>query len=108
MILIIYLKGLSKTWKINSEDSNYMKYHNNKIRTNTFIDLYLDKESKINLSNYNTTIQTINKNNINTDLSLIKNFETNLSNHSNKNQYFNYYRNNGSSYDYGCLRRRNV
>ena len=83
-------KDINEFWKINSEDSNYMKYHNNKIRTNTFIDLYLDKESKINLSNYNTTIQTINKNNINTDLSLIKNFETNLSNHSNKNQYFNY------------------
>ena len=80
----------NKLWKIKSEDSNFVKYFNKKIGANTFIDIMLDnKESKFNLSNYNSTLQTNNK--YNTDLSLAQNnFDTNLSNTSNTNQYFNY------------------
>lgn len=65
---------------------------NNKIGTNTILDIYHDKDSFVNFSNYNTTLQTNYKNNLNTDFSQMQNnLESNLSNNnSNAPEYFNY------------------
>ena len=84
----------SNLWRLDRNFSNNMNTKsktNNKISTNTFIDIYHDKENLNNFSKYNTTIQT-NKMNVNTDLSNAPNFyDTNLSNNnSNTQEYFNY------------------
>ena len=68
-------------WRSAQNTSNMLSTNTNKkIGANTILDIYHDKESFINFSNYNSTLHT-NKNNINTDLSHMQiNYETNLSN----------------------------
>ena len=80
-------------WRIDRNSSNIINSHTkNKISTNTILDIYHDKDSFINFSNYNSTLQTNNRNNINTDISQIQNnFESILSNNnSNVPELYNY------------------
>ena len=71
-------------WRIEKNKNNYLNKkikYNNKITTNTFFDIHHDKESLFNMSNYNTTLQTNNKNNLNNELSQMHNyFDSNFSN----------------------------
>ena len=79
-------------WRTDRNSSNIISTNtNNKIGTNTLFDIYHDKESFVNFSNYNSTLQT-NKNNLNTDFSQMQNnLESNLSNNnSNAPEFFNY------------------
>ena len=80
-------------WGIDKNSSNIISTNtNNKIGTNTILDIYHDKDSFVNFSNYNTTLQTNYKNNLNTDFSQMQNnLEPNLSNNnSNAQEHFNY------------------
>ena len=86
--------------KMDKDNSNCFNKNSNKMNkisilsTNMFFDIFHDKDSAINMSNYNSTLQTNNKNNFNTELSQMHNlFESNLSksnNNSKKAEYFNY------------------
>ena len=86
--------------KMDKDNSNFFNKNSNKMNkisklsTNMFFDIFHDKDSAINMSNYNSTLQTNNKNNFNTELSQMHNlFESNLSksnNNSKKAEYFNY------------------
>jgi hypothetical protein len=85
---------------MDKDNSNFFNKNSNKMNkisklsTNMFFDIFHDKDSAINMSNYNSTLQTNNKNNFNTELSQMHNlFESNLSksnNNSKKAEYFNY------------------
>ena len=80
-------------WRIDRNSSNIINSHTkNKISTNTILDIYHDKDSFINFSNYNSTLQTNNRNNINTEISQMQNnFESILSNNnSNVPELYNY------------------
>jgi len=81
--------------QMDREKSNYLNLNTNtknKLRTNIFFDLFHDKESTINMSNYNSTLQTNNKNFLSTELNQLHNLiEANKSNNKSKKQeYFNY------------------
>ena len=81
--------------QMDREKSNYLNMKTNtknKLRTNIFFDLFHDKESTINISNYNSTLQTNNKNFLSTELNQLHNLiEANKSNNKSKKQeYFNY------------------
>ena len=81
--------------QMDREKSNYLNMKTNtknKLRTNIFFDLFHDKESTINMSNYNSTLQTNNKNFLSTELNQLHNLiEANKSNNNSKKQeYFNY------------------
>ena len=78
-------------WRIDRNSSNIINT-NNKIGANTFLDIYHDKESFVNFSNYNSTLHSNNKNNLNTEYSQMQNnLESNLSNNNSSNkEYFNY------------------
>ena len=81
--------------QMDREKSNYLNMKTNtknKLRTNIFFDLFHDKESTINMSNYNSTLQTNNKNFLSTELNQLHNLiEANKSNNKSKKQeYFNY------------------
>ena len=81
--------------QMDREKSNYLNLNTNtknKLRTNIFFDLFHDKESTINMSNYNSTLQTNNKNFLSTELNQLHNLiEANKSNNNSKKQeYFNY------------------
>ena len=81
--------------QMDREKSNYLNLKTktkNKLRTNIFFDLFHDKESTINMSNYNSTLQTNNKNFLSTELNQLHNLiEANKSNNNSKKQeYFNY------------------
>ena len=81
--------------QMDREKSNYLNMKTNtknKLRTNIFFDLIHDKESTINMSNYNSTLQTNNKNFLSTELNQLHNLiEANKSNNNSKKQeYFNY------------------
>ena len=86
--------------KMDKDNNNFFNKNSNKMNkisklsTNMFFDIFHDKDSAINMSNYNSTLQTNNKNNFNTELSQMHNlFESNLSksnNNSKKAEYFNY------------------
>ena len=81
--------------QMDREKSNYLNLKTNtknKLRTNIFFDLFHDKESTINMSNYNSTLQTNNKNFLSTELNQLHNLiEANKSNNKSKKQeYFNY------------------
>ena len=81
--------------QMDREKSNYLNMKTNtknKLRTNIFFDLFHDKESTINMSNYNSTLQTNNKNFLSTELNQLHNLiEANRSNNNSKKQeYFNY------------------
>ena len=80
----------SNTWKIRNSSDIITVNTNNKIGTNTFWEMYHDKD---NFSNYNSTIHTNYKNNVNTDYSQFQNnLESNSTNNniSNNTEYFNY------------------
>ena len=78
--------------QMDREKSNYLNMKTNtknKLRTNIFFDLFHDKESTINMSNYNSTLQTNNKNFLSTELNQLHNLiESN--NNSKTPEYFNY------------------
>ena len=81
--------------QMDREKSNHLNFKTNtknKLRTNIFFDLFHDKESTINMSNYNSTLQTNNKNFLSTELNQLHNLiEANKSNNKSKKQeYFNY------------------
>ena len=81
--------------QMDREKSNYLNMKTNtknKLRTNIFFDLFHDKESTINMSNYNSTLQTNNKNFLSTELNQLHNLiEANKSNNNSKKQEcFNY------------------
>ena len=81
--------------QMDREKSNYLNLKTNtknKLRTNIFFDLFHDKESTINMSNYNSTLQTNNKNFLSTELNQLHNLiEANKSNNNSKKQEcFNY------------------
>ena len=81
--------------QMDREKSNYLNMKTNtknKLRTNIFFDLFHDKESTINMSNYNSTLQTNNKNFLSTELNQLHNLiEANKpNNNSKKQEYFNY------------------
>ena len=80
-------------WRIDRNSSNVISTNkNNKIGTNTILDIYHDKESFVNFSSYNSTLQTNNKNNLNTDFSQAQNnYESIFSNNNSNNpELFNY------------------
>ena len=80
-------------WRVDRNSSNVISTNkNNKIGTNTILDIYHDKESFVNFSNYNSTLQTNNKNNLNTDFSQAQNnYESIFSNNNSNNpELFNY------------------
>ena len=85
----IKTKDKYNLWRIEKNSSNCLNKkikNNNKITTSTFWDIHHDKESLINMSNYNSTLQTNNKNNLNTELSQIHNyFDSNISNYNSSN-----------------------
>ena len=85
----IKTKDKYNLWRIEKNSSNCLNKkikNNNKITTSTFWDIHHDKESLINMSNYNSTLQTNNKNNLNTELSQMHNyFDSNISNYNSSN-----------------------
>ena len=81
--------------QMDREKSNYLNMKTNtknKLRTNIFFDLFHDKESTINMSNYNSTLQTNNKNFLSTELNQLHNLigANKSNNNSKKQEYFNY------------------
>ena len=78
--------------QMDREKSNFFNMKTNmknKLRTNIFFDLIHDKESTINASNYNSTLQTNNKNFLSTELNQLHNL-IESSNISKAPEYFNY------------------
>ena len=95
LIRNIKTKDKYNLWRFEKNNSNCLNKKiksNNKIKTSTFWDIHHEKESINNMSNYNSTLQTNNKNNLNTELSQMHNFyDSNLSNYnSNIADFSNY------------------
>ena len=80
-------------WNIRNSSNIITTNINNKIGTNTFWEIYRDKDNFVNFSNYNSTLHSNNKNNLNTDYSQNQNYldsNTTNNNLSNNTEYFNY------------------
>ena len=78
--------------QMDREQSNYLNMKanmKNKLRTNIVFDLFHDKENTTNMSNYNSTLPTNNKNFLNTELNQLQNL-IESSNNSKTREYFNY------------------
>ena len=80
-------------WNIRNSSNIITTNTNNKIGTNTFWEIYRDKDNFVNFSNYNSTFHSNTKNNLNTDYSQNQNYldsNTTNNNLSNNTEYFNY------------------
>ena len=80
-------------WNIRNSSNIITTNINNKIGTNTFWEIYRDKDNFVNFSNYNSTFHSNTKNNLNTDYSQNQNYldsNTTNNNLSNNTEYFNY------------------
>ena len=73
--------------KMDRDRSNFFNMKTitkNKISTNAVYDLFHEKESTINASNYNSTLQTNNKNILSTELNLMHNLIESANNNNSK------------------------
>ena len=80
-------------WNIRNSSNIITTNTNNKIGTNTFWEIYRDKDNFVNFSNYNSTFHSNTKNNLNTDYGQNQNYldsNTTNNNLSNNTEYFNY------------------